>query len=118
MINPKHPLKHYNIQQELFLQHLSEINKEYHTLKLSYSNAVYLYYDLQLNVSVYNYKEWLNGIEDKKLRIDMELKGFENCRKNCLFVHFMKDKRYITENDYVQQKMGNKEYIRYKELCI
>jgi hypothetical protein len=118
MINPKHPLEFYNTQQEFFLQLIPEADMEYHTLKISYSNAVYLYYNLQLNVSIYDYKEWLNGIKNEKLKREMESEGFEKCRQNYLFLQFIQNKRNIRENDYIRDKMGNEEYIRYKELCI
>jgi len=117
MINPKHPLQYYNTQQEFFLKHLAENNIEYHTLHISYSNAVYLYYDLQLNISESHYEEWLNGIQDEQVKSAMHSEGFEKCTGNELFVQFLNDKRAVTENDYIRQKMGHEEYSRYQVLC-
>lgn len=117
MINPKHPLQYYNIQQEFFLQHLAEKNKEYHRLHISYSNAVYLYYDLQLNVSEVHYEEWLTEIEDEEVRHTLQSAGFKECRQNDSFIRFIQEKRNITENDYIMEKMGTEEYTRYKVLC-
>ncbi|GEN77907.1 hypothetical protein [Chryseobacterium hagamense] len=116
MINPKHPLQYYNTQQEFFLKHLADQNKEYHMLYISYSNAVYLYYDLQLNISENHYEEWLNGIEDEQVKSAMQSEGFKNCLKNDSFVQFIKEKRKVTEKDYIMQKMGHKEYSRYQVL--
>lgn len=114
MINPKHPLHH--TQQEFFIKYLSEENKEYHTLRISYSNAVYLYYDLQLNVSTNHYEEWLNEMTDDHARNTMQLQGFEKCQKTFSFIRFIQKKRNITETDYIRQKMGNVAYDRYKAL--
>lgn len=117
MINPKHPLKYYNTQQELFLKHLDDKNKEYHMLHISYSNAVYLYYDLQLNVSEVQYEEWLKEIEEEEVRNTMQSAGFKKCRKNPSFIRFIQEKRKVTENDYIMAKMGTEEYTRYRMLC-
>lgn len=116
MINPKHPLQYYNTQQEFFLEHLSEKNREYHRLHISYSNAVYLYYDFQLNISENHYQEWLNGIEDEQVRNTMQSEGFEKCCKDSVFIRFIREKRNISENDYIIEKMGNEEYMRYRML--
>ncbi|WP_294285506.1 hypothetical protein [uncultured Chryseobacterium sp.] len=117
MINPKHPLQYYNTQQEFFLKHLADKNKEYHRLYLSYSNAVYLYYDLQLNVSEIQYEEWLKEIEEEEIRNTMQAAGFIKCRRSAAFIRFIREKRKVTENDYIMQKMGTEEYTRYKMLC-
>ncbi|WP_294201030.1 MULTISPECIES: hypothetical protein [Chryseobacterium] len=117
MINPKHPLQNYHTQQEFFLKHLAEESKEYHTLHISYGNAVYLYYQLQLNVSVDDYEEWLNEIADEEVRNTMKSKGFEACREICSFISFIQKKRNVTEDEYIRKKMGNEEYIKYKMLC-
>ncbi len=118
MINPKYPLVFYNSQQEFFLEHLAQNNKEYYTLKFSHGNAVYLYYDLQVNSSVYDYREWLHGIKNAELRNNMQSEGFEKCLHTDLFIQFMRKKRNITENDFIKEKMGHKEYSRYNEFCI
>lgn len=117
MINPKHPLECYNIHQEIFIKHVTEKDREYQILRISYCNAVYLYYKLQLNVSVYDYKEWLNGIVDEKLRFVFKSKGFRECQKTFSFIRFMHKKRNISEEDYIKEKMGNEKYYRYKILC-
>ena len=118
MINPKHPLEYQHNQQEFFLKHLPEKDKEYHTLRIAYSNAVYLYYRLQLNASIYySYKEWLNGITDEKLRNTMRLKGYEACKNTFSFKRFMYNKRNISEEDYIKEIMGKEKYDRFKILC-
>lgn len=117
MINPKHPLQYNNTQQEFFLKYLAENNKEYHTLQISYTNAVYLYYDLQVNVSEHDYEEWLNEITDEKLRSAMQSKGMKECQKTSSFIRFINNKRNIIEDDYIREKMGNEQYNRYKMLC-
>lgn len=116
-IKPKHPFECYNTQQEIFLKHIHEKDREYHTLRISYNNAMYLYYKLQLIVSPYDYREWINGIIDKKFRNDMLAKGFEACKKSFSFIRFMKTKRNITEQDYIKNKMGEERYTRYRMLC-
>ena len=118
MIKPKHPLECTHTQQEFFLNHLVDEKKEYHTLRISYSNAVYLYYNLQLNISVHDYEEWLNEIADEKVRSAMQSKGFEECRKTFSFTRFIHKKRRIIEEDYIRQKMGDEQYNRYKALSI
>jgi hypothetical protein len=117
MINPKHPLQYYNTQQEFFLKHLADKNREYHKLHISYSNAVYLYYDLQLNVSEIQYEEWLKEIEDEEVKNTMQSAGFRRCRKSASFIRFIREKRKVAENDYIMAKMGTEEYTRYKMLC-
>ncbi|WP_294299138.1 hypothetical protein [uncultured Chryseobacterium sp.] len=117
MIKPKHPLRNYHIQQEFFLKYLEEEHREYHTLHISYGNAVYLYYQLQLNISVHDYEEWLTEITDENTRNAMQSAGFSKCRETSSFVRFIHRKRKIAEDDYIREKMGNEEYTRYKMLC-
>ena len=117
MIKPKHPSECYNIHQEIFIKNTIEKDQEYYILRISYENAVYLYYKLQTTISPYDYRKWLNGIDDENFKRNMLAKGFKACNNSFSFIRFIKSKRNIAEQDYIKKIMGAERYTRYKILC-
>ncbi|WP_314243060.1 hypothetical protein [Empedobacter tilapiae] len=80
MIKVKHPLEEMNINQEIFVQSVSENDRNFHELLFSYGNAVYIYHSLEIEPTLVDYGEWLEGLSNS-IREDMKNRGFENCKK-------------------------------------
>lgn len=115
MIKVKHPLEQKNINQENFIQSISENEREYHELLFSYGNAVYIYYSLDIEPTLQDYEEWLDGL-DEVIRLDMENKGFEKCKMILSFTRYVRERKDIGMEGFVKEKMGIEEYKKYESL--
>ena len=115
MIKVKHPLELKNINQENFVQSASENEREFHELLFSYGNAVYIYHSLDIEPTLQDYKEWLEGL-DKVIRLDMENNGFEKCKSILSFTRYVREKKDIGMDEFVKEKMGIEEYEKYQSL--
>ena len=115
MIKVKHPLEQKNINQENFIQSISENKREYHELLFSYGNAVYIYHSLDIEPTLQDYEEWLDGL-DEVIRLDMENKGFEKCKMILSFTRYVRERKDIGMEGFVKEKMGIEEYKKYESL--
>ncbi|WP_312351737.1 hypothetical protein [Empedobacter sp.] len=115
MIKVKHPLEQKNINQENFIQSISENEREYHELLFSYGNAVYIYHSLDIEPTLQDYEEWLDGL-DEVIRLDMENKGFEKCKMILSFTRYVRERKDIGMEGFVKEKMGIEEYKKYESL--
>ncbi|MDM1544271.1 hypothetical protein [Empedobacter sp. 189-2] len=115
MIKVKHPLEQKNINQENFIQSISENEREYHELLFSYGNAVYIYHSLDIEPTLQDYEEWLDGL-DEVIRLDMENKGFEKCKMILSFTRYVRERKDIGMEEFVKEKMGIEEYEKYQYL--
>lgn len=115
MIKVKHPLEQKNINQENFVQSVSENEREFHELLFSYGNAVYIYHSLDIEPTLQDYEEWLEGL-DEVIRIDMEKKGFEKCKTILSFTRYVRERKDIGMEEFVKEKMGIEEYEKYQYL--
>ena len=115
MIKVKHPLEQKNINQENFIQSISENEREYHELLFSYGNAVYIYHSLDIEPTLQDYEEWLDGL-DEVIRLDMENKGFEKCKMILSFTGYVRERKDIGMEGFVKEKMGIEEYKKYESL--
>lgn len=115
MIKVKHPLEEMNINQENFVQSVSENDREFHELLFSYGNAVYVYHGLDIEPTLQDYKEWLEGL-DQVIRTDMENRGFEKCKTILSFTRYVRERKDIGMEEFVKEKMGKEEYQKYLSL--
>ena len=115
MIRVKHPLDKCNIEQESFLENVSEELKEFHSLMFSYGNATYLYHNLPVEPTLQDFNEWLGGL-DGNIQKDMEKRGFEACKGVLSFTRYVREKRDIGLDEFVKEKMGKEDYEKYKLL--
>lgn len=115
MIKVKHPLEQMNINQENFIQSISEDEREFHELLFSYGNAVYIYHSLDIEPTSQDFEEWLEGL-DEAIRIGMQNKGFENCKSILSFTRYVREKKDIGMDEFVKNKMGIEDYEKHQSL--
>ena len=111
----KHPIANLDLKQDDFLENIAEENREYHKLLFSYGNVVYLYHNLQEEPTLEDYCEWLEGLEET-FREGMAAKGFESCKTVISFTRYVREKRDIGMDKFVEKTMGEEQYAKYKEL--
>jgi len=113
-IKVKHPIEEYNIKQQDFINQLSnETDKEYHCLLFSFGNATIYYHKLEIEPTLKDYNEWLEGL-DPNIRQDMYNRGFDNCKNILSFTRYVREKRDIGMEQFVREKMGEETYKKYK----
>ncbi len=115
MIKVKHPLEQMNINQENFIQNVSENEREFHELLFSYGNAVYIYHSLDIEPTLQDFEEWLDGL-DEVIRLDMQNKGFENCKSVLSFTRYVRERKDIGMEEFVKEKMGIEDYEKHQSL--
>ncbi|MFV0233922.1 hypothetical protein OBK30_12785 [Empedobacter falsenii] len=115
MIKVKHPLEDKNIHQEKFIQNLVGQEREFHELLFSYGNAVYIYHSLEIEPTLVDYEEWLEGLSHP-IKEEMKNRGFENCKTILSFTRYVREKRDIGMEEFVKDKMGDEEYEKYQNL--
>ncbi len=81
----------------------------------SYGNAVYVYHSLDIEPTLLDYKEWLEGL-DQVIRTDMESRGFEKCKTILSFTRYVRERKDIGMEEFVKEKMGTEEYQKYLSL--
>ena len=115
MIKVKHPLEKQNLNQENFIQSIAEDDREYHELLFSYGNAVYIYNSLEIEPTLVDYEEWLEGLSDS-IKEDMKNRGFENCKTILSFTRYVREKSDIGMEEFVKEKMGSSDFEKYQSL--
>lgn len=115
MIVVKHPLDEINRNQQHFIDTVSEKDKEYHSLLFSYGNSVYIYHQIEIEPTLIDYEEWLEGLSHE-IKIEMQKKGFEECKTILSFTRYVLEKNDIGMEEFVKHKMGIEKYNQYKNL--
>ncbi|ALU28482.1 hypothetical protein NWE55_16800 (plasmid) [Myroides albus] len=115
MIVVKHPLDEISKNQQRFIDSVSEQDKEYHSLLFSYGNSVYIYYQIEIEPTLIDYEEWLEGLSHE-IKTEMQTKGFEECKTILSFTRYVLEKSDIGMEEFVKQKMGIEKYNQYKNL--
>lgn len=115
MIKVKHPIESCNIEQETFINSLSEKEREYHSILFSYGNATFQYHNLPIERTPEDYNDWLEGL-DENFRKAMQEKGFETCKSILSFTRYVREIRDVDMEGFVKEKMGNDEFQKYKKL--
>ena len=111
MVSVKHPDKAKNEQQEIFLYSLPENKRDFHALMFCYGNAVYKYHALEINPTIIDFEEWLNGLQEP-FKSGMKELGYEKCRSILSFTRYIREKRDIGLEEFVKNEMGS-DYPKY-----
>lgn len=104
-----------SINQENFIQSIVENEREFNELLFSYGNAVYIYHSLDIEPTMQDFEEYLEGLNEI-IRLDMENKGFEKCKMILSFTRYVRERKDIGMEEFVKEKMGVEEYEKYKSL--
>lgn len=101
-----------SINQENFIQSIVENEREFNELLFSYGNAVYIYHSLDIEPTMQDFEEYLEGLNEI-IRLDMENKGFEKCKMILSFTRYVRERKDIGMEEFVKEKMGVEQYEKY-----
>lgn len=114
MIKVKHPLEECNINQENFINSLSEPERRSKSLMFSHGNAAYRYHHRGAELSnKLDFEEWIEGLEDGAFKRDMRAKGFEQCKTVMGFTRHVQERNDSGFNKFVETLMGTEDYKEY-----
>lgn len=114
MIKVKHPDNECNISQNKLLETLPPESRENQALLFSYGNASYKYHALELEPTIQDYNEWIEGL-DEPVKKGMQGLGFEKCKGVLSFTRYVREKNDIGMEEFLKNEMGN-DYLKYLQI--
>lgn len=112
----KHPDPELQKKQEEFLKSRPDEERELHAKLFRVGNATYRYHQLANSTNDEQLKlyfsEWLTGLPDN-IRVDMENKGFEECKTTFPFTRYVNERNDLGLDEWLKKHLSEEDYIFY-----
>jgi hypothetical protein len=113
-----HPFMDRQEEQEALLESLPNNKREYQSLKFSYDNACYRYYNLsamEVKLTEEDFDGWLLTLSDI-LSQAMRRRGFNDCTNMMAFKIYVSENNQVGMDEYVRSLMGDENYHKVMEV--
>ncbi len=113
-----HPNKKQQDNQKKFLDKLSEKEKIWHSRLFRIGNATYIYHNKSIDFEPTEelFKEWISNMENRKIALIMEQKGFEESKRALPFTRYVMEKNDIGYDQFLKENLSDEDYQYHKSL--
>jgi hypothetical protein len=109
----KHPDPKIQRNQDDFLNHCPDEQKEFHSRLFRIGNAAYIYHQqansLEDKISEEYFHEWVEGLPDN-MKNEMQRKGFEACKIMIPFTRYVNERCDIGMDEWMKNHLSDDDF--------